>query len=138
VVLRPTTATTLAPSPLPCGPPSAHLQCPQLRKLFLSNNKVVLVDPLIDLRALETLCLYRNTILDLTRCITVLQQVRRVGCTLCLLPTADRHVVRRGLPRTCGFPVFPCPPLLCSFPDSGPWTLTATLACVARAPSTAW
>ena len=50
-------------------------QCPSLRKLFLSNNKVVLVDPLIDLPALETLCLYRNTVLDLQRCIGVLQQV---------------------------------------------------------------
>ena len=51
-------------------------QCPKLRKLYLSNNKVVIVDPLLDLRCLETLCLFRNTVLDLRRCISVLQQVR--------------------------------------------------------------
>lgn len=56
--------------------PSPRPQCPSLRKLYLSNNRVVTVDPLEDLTGLETLCLYRNVVVDFHRCLAVLQKVR--------------------------------------------------------------
>ena len=55
-----------------CVPTS---QCPLLRKLYLSNNRIIIIDPLQDLPNLESLCLFRNMVLDLNRALLTLQQV---------------------------------------------------------------
>lgn len=70
----------------------AGQSCTRLRQLFLSSNRVVLVEPLLACQELHTLCLYKNSIINLgvtLRTLRGLPRVRpRVPAHHCRAPTS--------------------------------------------------
>jgi hypothetical protein len=81
------------------------LKCHGLRKLFLSNNRVSSLDYLRNFPALDTLCLYRNSVPDLDAALGILKKLKKLRCldldgNPCVLKKKGyKHYIIRALPR---------------------------------------
>ena len=82
--------------------------CAQLAKLFLSSNRVASVAPLVPLKALETLCLFRNSIpaADFSRTLEDLGTLPKLAeldldGNPCAKGKGFKHHVVMALPRLC-------------------------------------
>ena len=80
----------------------------QLAKLFLSSNRVASVAPLVPLKALETLCLFRNSIpaADFSRTLEDLGTLPKLAeldldGNPCAKGKGFKHHVVMALPRLC-------------------------------------
>ena len=53
-------------------------QCPRLQKLYLSHNRIASVDALYGFNSLTVLCLYHNSLIDLSEVLSVLRTLPKV------------------------------------------------------------